>query len=380
MYVRRFLARLEQGNAAERAEVVSALAGLFCEQELDGDKRRQVTTAMFAVLDDPAVRVRKALAEGLADALHAPPAILQALCDDVCEVAAPVLARSPALSEGWLVDMCGAGSESHRVAIARRTRIGVPLAAALAEIGGVPSCLTLLANAGASVARSSLARMVERHRGDARLRSALLARDDLSPTLRHRLVGGLSEALSAMLADKGWLPGERAERLMSDVEERATLDVADGCEAANARELARVLHVDGKLTVTLLLRALVRAQLAFFEAAMAELTGAPAKRVAALLSDRSGSGFRSLYRKTRLPADGAGAIWAALDVLFEMGPIGSHGERLTAGRRMVERVLSRYEAVCGGEVDAFYALLTRLAADEAREAARADSGGYFKAA
>ena len=365
---------------AERAEVVGALARLFLEQELDCDKRQQVISAMLAVLDDPAARVRKALAEALADSIHAPQMILHALCEDICDVAAPVLAQSPALSEGWLVDMCGAGEEGHRVAIARRKEIGVPLAAAIAEIGGVPCCLTLLANPGAKVARSSLARMVERHREDARLRSALLARDDLSPMLRHRLVGGLSEALGMMIAEKGWLNSERTAKLMNDLQERATLEVACETPPEAAAQIVSAIHSEKGLTVTLLLRALVRGHLSFFEAAICELSGVPLKRVKGLLEDRTGDGFRSVYRKTKLPADGAGALWAALDVLFEMAPIDTAREQATAGRRMVERVLTRYETVCGGEVDAFYALLTRLAADEAREEVRSQTGGYFRAA
>ena len=380
MYVRRFLSRLEQGTATERAEVVGALARLFLEQVLDADKRQQVISAMLAVLDDPAARVRKALAEALADSIHAPQMILHALCEDICDVAAPVLTNSPALSEGWLVDMCGAGEEGHRVAIARRREISVPLAAAIAEIGGVPCCLTMLANSGAKVARSSLARMVERHREDARLRSALLARDDLSPMLRHRLVGGLSEALSTMIAEKGWLNSERTARLMSDVQERATLEVANDTTPETVGQIVSALHAEKGLTVTLMLRALVRGHLPFFEAAMSELSGVPLKRVQGLLGDRTGDGFRSVYRKTKLPADGAGALWAALDVLFDMAPIDTEREQITAGRRMVERVLTRYETVCGGEVDAFYALLTRLAADEAREEVRSRTGGYFRAA
>ncbi|MFN0264010.1 DUF2336 domain-containing protein [Tepidamorphus sp. 3E244] len=380
MYVRRFLSRLEQGSAAERADVVSALADLYLTKELDETKRAQVLTAMLAVLDDPAPRVRKALAESFADSFHAPQPILLALCEDISEVAAPVLSRSPALSEGWLVDMCGAGEEGHRVAIARRKDIGVPLAAALAEIGGVPSALVLLSNSSAQVARSSLARMVERHRDDARLRSALLARSDLSPMMRHRLLGGLSEALGTMIAERGWLTGDRTSRLMNEVQERAVLHVADVPDCADTDAIVAELHAKKELTVTLMLRALVRGQMTFFVSAIASLSRVPRKRVVSLLGDRSGDGFRSIYRKTGLPADGAGALWAALDVLFEMGPLDNQQEQLTAGRRMVERVLTRYETVCGGEVDAFYALLTRLAADEARAEAREATGGYFRAA
>ncbi|MEZ5878218.1 MAG: DUF2336 domain-containing protein [Tepidamorphaceae bacterium] len=305
---------------AERAEVVGALARLFLEQELDCDKRQQVISAMLAVLDDPAARVRKALAEALADSIHAPQMILHALCEDICDVAAPVLAQSPALSEGWLVDMCGAGEEGHRVAIARRKEIGVPLAAAIAEIGGVPCCLTLLANPGAKVARSSLARMVERHREDARLRSALLARDDLSPMLRHRLVGGLSEALGTMIAEKGWLNSERTAKLMNDLQERATLEVACETPPEAAAQIVSAIHSEKGLTeVTLLLRA--GAHTIFLRSRHLRTERCALKRVKGLLEDRTGDRFRSVYRKTKLPADSAGALWAALDVLFEMAPI-----------------------------------------------------------
>lgn len=380
MYLRRFLSRLEAGSAGERAEVVGALACMFFQEGFDAEQRNQVLTALTAVLEDPAPRVRRAMAEALADDVNVPAVLLQALCSDTCEVAEPILSRSPALGEAWLVDMCGAGDEGHRVAIARRPSVGVPLAAAIAEIGEVESCLTLLANPGARVARSSLARIVERHRGDARLRNALLARSDLPAMLRHRLVGGLSEALGEMVAAKGWMPAQRTERLVRDMQETATLEITDELDEATAYSLAASIHADGQLSVTLLLRALVRGQRTFFEAAMAELSGVPVRRVTELLAERSGAGLRSIYVKTGLPPEGGDCLWTAYDVLHEMEPLGTRHERLQAGRRIVERVLSRYEAVCGGEVDAFYALLIRLAADEAREEARAQAGGYFEAA
>ena len=164
------------------------------------------------------------------------------------------------------------------------------------------------------------------------------------------------------------------------MQERATLEVANDTTPETVGQIVSALHAEKGLTVTLMLRALVRGHLPFFEAAMSELSGVPLKRVQGLLGDRTGDGFRSVYRKTKLPADGAGALWAALDVLFDMAPIDTEREQITAGRRMVERVLTRYETVCGGEVDAFYALLARLAADEAREEVRSRSGGYFRAA
>ena len=102
--VRRFLAWAQSADAEARAEAASALARAYLHSELSAPVRAEAVLAMTALLDDPSVLVRQALAEALCHSSEAPRPLILALAADEPEVAAAVLRRSPVLTEADLVD------------------------------------------------------------------------------------------------------------------------------------------------------------------------------------------------------------------------------------------------------------------------------------
>ena len=87
------------------------------------------------MLNDPSVLVRRALAESLASAEGAPPDLVLGLACDQSDIAAPVLSRSPLLTDEQLIDCAAIGESDAQTAIASRPRLSAALAAAVAEIG-----------------------------------------------------------------------------------------------------------------------------------------------------------------------------------------------------------------------------------------------------
>ena len=133
--VRRFLAWAQSADAEARAEAASALARAYLHSELTAPVRAEAVLAMTALLDDPSVLVRRALAEALCHSSEAPRPLILALAADEPEVAAAVLRRSPVLTEADLVD-CGAnGDVVAQTALARRPNLPPGAAAALVESG-----------------------------------------------------------------------------------------------------------------------------------------------------------------------------------------------------------------------------------------------------
>ncbi len=380
MLVRRFLDRLSQGSPAERAEIVRALVRVYLEVPLDIQNKADAVTALTAILDDPSARVRRAMAEGLADAPEAPRVIVRAFVEDQADIADIVLSRSPVLTESELVDIVGGGYERARVAIAARPQVSVGLAAAIAEVAGPEACVMLLDNPGATITLSALRRMVERHRHDAVVRNALLERPELPLTLRQKLIDGLSEALGELVAFHDWLPPERARKVMSDVRDRAVIDLAMTCEPGRLRPLVEMLVAEKRITPALMIRALCLGNVRLFEESLSVMSGAPVKRVLALLDDRSGRGLAALFRKAGLPQASLPALRAVILAMREEAPDGSWRHQARIGQRMLERALTLHQSFADGEVDEFFALLGRLSADAAREEARSETGGYFRAA
>jgi hypothetical protein len=117
------------------------------------------------------------------------------------------------------------------------------------------------------------------------------------------------------------------------------------------------------------LRALLCGNVVLFEEALAELTDVPIERVAAIVHDPKGAGFRALYDRAGLPASSFAAFREALAAMREDGFQGELSGLAHLKRRMVERVLTRC-AEDAVDVEPLMTLLRRFAAEAAREEAR----------
>src|SRR3984885_5178963 len=80
--VRRFLAWAQSADAEARADGASALARAYLYSELTAPVRAEAALAMTALLDDPSVLVRRALAGALCRAREAPRTLILALAAD----------------------------------------------------------------------------------------------------------------------------------------------------------------------------------------------------------------------------------------------------------------------------------------------------------
>src|SRR6478735_7367002 len=77
--VRRFLAWAQSADAEARADGASALARSYLYSGLAAPERAEATLAMTALLDDPSILVRRALAEALCRASEAPRTLILGL-------------------------------------------------------------------------------------------------------------------------------------------------------------------------------------------------------------------------------------------------------------------------------------------------------------
>ena len=305
---------------------------------------------------------------------EAPHSLISALANDQSDIAAPVLSRSPVLSEAELIDCAAIGDAFSQSAIALRARVSVSVAAALAEVGAREAAISLAVNPGAELAEFSMRRMIERFGDDGEMREALLARPWLPATIRSQLVAAATASLTAFVVDCAWLTPERAQRLSRESRDKANvIIVAQTVEQdgrAGLRELARHLRNSGQLTPSLVLRALLSGRRDLFEFALAELSGLSENRVAGQLRDFRGAGFAALFTKAGLPAKFLPAFRAALEAQRE-SRLDTNSSDAELSLVMVERVLTACEELNDGELDRLMALLRRFEMEAALEKARA---------
>lgn len=370
MIVRRFLLWARTANAEARATGAAALAGAYLRSGMAEEDRSEAETALIALIDDPSPLVRRAIAEEVASSPRAPRNLILGLIADQGDVAALVLARSPILREGDLVDAAAIGDGLAQRAVAMRPHLPVGVCAALAEVGCEEALVTLAGNRTADIPDFSLERMIERAGECGPLREALLARDDLPAGLRQMIAGKVSDALATFVAGCGWLTPERSARLAREATERVAVALAAGGEESDAPAIVEVLRVNGKLTPGLMLRSLLSGEPALAEAAFVTLSELPAARIAALLRDRRGAGLKALYRKAGLPEALQPAFTAAIMALNLRGfDAGGRGQGID--RSLLREVLIACESLESEAAQGLMALLRRMDAEAAREEARA---------
>src|SRR6516165_6553742 len=242
MIVRDFLQWIRTAPASDRAEATSALARAYLYSDLSPDDLGAAEGAMLMLLDDPSPLVRRALADLLAASPSAPPAVVLALAADRPQIAAPVLALSPLFVDADLVDAVATGNEDLQIAIASRSGLQRPVAAALAEAGSAEACLVLAENRDAEMAAFSVDRILARFGDIAAIREALLARDDLAAATRLAMVARVSATLVDFVAARRWLDAEHARRIAREACEKATVSVAAETPATQMRSLIRHLR------------------------------------------------------------------------------------------------------------------------------------------
>jgi uncharacterized protein (DUF2336 family) len=364
--VRRFVRFAQCAGPEQRAEAASALARVYLHSNLAAPVRAEAELAMMALLDDPSPLVRRALANALSGAGVAPRPLILALAGDQPDVAAPVLQRSPVLTDADLVDCAAIGDTVAQHAIARRPDLKPGAIAALAEVGQRDAVLTLIGNLEAALGAGALARILERFGDDAEVREAMLERPSLPAGVRARIVVKTANGLSN--AALQWLPRERAERVAREARDQAICSIASSCPADERAELVRSLIACEVLTPALLLRSLLGGERDLFAEALAVLSGVPLRRVAAFILHPGGQGFAALALKAGLKSGVLIAFRAALAAIKAHVREPGDGLKLL----LVQKVIDECEWRDDPALAKVLALMWRFAA----EAARAEAVGY----
>ena len=369
MIVRQFISWVRTAPAGERAGATRALARAWLISDLSQGDRITAEGALLMLLDDPSPLVRQAMSDVFAASADAPPAIVAALAADQPDIALPVLEFSPLLLDADLVDLVATGCPQVQCAVARRVRLPVSVAAALAEVGDATAVLELIENPDVTLAPFSLERIVERHGDLAVIREALLQRESLPASVRLALATKVSATLAGFAAARDWITPDRANRLAAEATERSLLDIANLSEGEELSALIYHLRESGQLNASLVLRALLSGNASLFEAALVELTGLPQRRVTALAYGR-GAGLDALLTKAGFPRSTVPAFRAAVAAILETGFVETQNGVTRLQRRMVERVLMQCENEVASAHDTLLVLLRRFSVEAAREDAR----------
>ena len=295
---------------------------------------------------DAEVRVREALSVSLKHNPLLPHDVAVSLARDVESVALPVLSASEVLTGDDLVQIVqGQGSPGRLDAIAGRKQITAAVAAAIVDVGSERVVAKLLANPGADLSEPTLHKVVDKFGDSEAVQGPLVHRNVLPVTVAERLVTRVAEHLRAHLLSNHKISPDLALDIILQSRERATVGLAMGVDDSGLAALASQLKANGRLTGSLVLRAVCMGNLRFFEHAIAALAEIAPGNARILIHDPGHRGLETVWAKAGLLAPYLPVVRAALDVVAqtELDGLALDSERYA--RRIIERVLTQYETL-----------------------------------
>ncbi|HIJ38255.1 MAG TPA: DUF2336 domain-containing protein [Rhodospirillaceae bacterium] len=331
---------MTERSAESRVATVAKLAGEFDQGELS-DAERQLAEDIFRLLvKDAEVRVRQALAVHLKESAVLPHDVAVTLAQDVDQVALPILQYSKILTDQDLIAIVRSDNVTKQIAVTQRAEVSAQLSDALVETHNSDVVASLIGNQGAEISAQTLNKVEREFSDNPEIALSLQQR---SVTLAERLMTSVSEQLEEQLVQRHHLSDGMAADIMTQSRERATIALTAGADRDDVEGLVRHLRANGRLTPSLMLRAICVGDTAFFEAGIAELAKVPVTNAVRLIHDPGRLGFRAIYDKAELPDAAFPAFRCAMDVAAETEFDGGEMDRERYCRRMVERILTQYE-------------------------------------
>ncbi len=248
-----------------------------------------VRTAQVQALLDPIFlnliadaerQIRLRLAQKLAPFDWSPPRLINLLARDEIEIARPVIAASPVLSQADLARLLTDAGIEHQIEVARRPYVGREVVEIILD-QAEPEVLTALAgNDTAEIAPEAMQQLVEASRRIAGMRSPLARHPRLTTEMAERLYVWVGQLLRSAIVTRFRVDAQALDAAIAEaVKEAHCASQVAGCDDAPVdaeqeqmeRRLIAKLHTAGQLRASYLLRALREARLSLFETALATL-------------------------------------------------------------------------------------------------------------
>jgi len=305
---------VRRGSREKRAETLRRVTDLF----LGGHER--LSEVQIQVFDDVLghlmTRVESnalvELSDRLAPINNAPIKVVHTLArDDEIAIAGPVLSLSDRLTTQDLIEIAMAKSQSHLMAISKRSSLSEALTDTLIERGDWQVISRLAENAGARLSEKAYARLIDQPGADETLLEKLGLRFDIPMHLFRRLLERATEAVRTRLLALA-TPEKRDDirvilaSIPNEVLENEELD----CDFAAAQRLVEVIHGNGELDQLALLEFAKARQYAATVTALATLCSAPIDMIKQMLSDGRNESLL-------VPCKAAGLSWPALRALLQ---------------------------------------------------------------
>ncbi len=339
--------RLVKGATPEaRANAAHKICRRIDTAKLSPKDRENADQIMRILAEDAAALVRRTLAVTLRSSPNLPRDLAVRLARDIESVAAPILKHSPKLSEDDLIELLLASSPEKQVAIAERDQVSEAVVEVIAEHGNKDAVEAAALNEGASFSDRAYETTINRFENDDDIKSAIISRSSIPIHIAEKMVSLVSGELFDRLVNDHELPPQLAIEIASGARERATLDLVEQAgKTSDPGTFVQHLNLSGRMTPSLIMRAMCLGHMNFVEWAFAELAGVPHSKAWLMIHDAGNLGLKTIFERAGLPNGMFPAFKLAIEVFHENTMDGGEGDLARFRKRMTERVLTQFQAI-----------------------------------
>ncbi|NQW01165.1 MAG: DUF2336 domain-containing protein [Rhodospirillales bacterium] len=334
---------LADPSPAARVDAASKIAIGFNSGSFSQREHKLAEEIFRIMVSDAEIRVREAIAINLKNNPAIPHDVAQALANDVRRVALPILTYCEVLTDEDLIEIIRSHDEGKQIAIAGRVFVSEIISDSLINTKNENVVCRLVGNEGARISDMSFDKAVNTLGDSHKVQTAMIGRSSLPVTVAEKLVTKVSDVMRDQLLSRHPLTANTTMDLLLQSRERATVNLSSQSSAPDIRKLVKQLHQHGRLTPSLVVRALCMGDLRFFEFALSELANIPLINAQVLIHDPGHMGLQRLWTASNMPEQQLKTVQAAIAALSELEHDGEAHDRERFSRRLIERILSQYE-------------------------------------
>ena len=292
---------LSGGRDDVRVEIAQAVGNLLATESLNASELELAIDVLTVLARDIQEQVRAAVAKSVMSSSLLPRSLACQLANDVETVALPILKATKVLSDNDLIEIVKDGNLEKQLAIAGREEVGSRVVGALLEADRFEVTSAVVENASSEITEEQYHLIMARAEKQPALRLAMAERIHLPASVTAKLIDVAAEGILDRLVTSQGIPPFLADQMVDCAREAILTEQT--FEETSEDSLVNFVHhlrSQGKLTETLLLRALLEGYVPFFEAAFAELAGISVRNARAIMYYGGTEGLRKLFARTRL--------------------------------------------------------------------------------
>ncbi len=375
-----FMEVVEGGTVEQRKNLAAQLADFLGDPATSEAERALVAPVVLRLAVDAVPDVRKTLADRLVQlaSLHAD--ILFTLISDEDSIALPFLAATQALNHWQMMAILQVGDENRQAVLAGRHDIAPEAVEVVVTASSLEAAIALLDNQAVRLQDHHYHILYSRFGQVSVVTERMMEIPALPLDIRIMQTMRVSNRMHQLMAERGWVPANDAADLVEDAQEAAILEILIGASAAELNHVIPFMVSKRMLTSSILVRAACLGEMAVVERSLAHLSCLPAQRVRDLMKQEGLLGYRSLHKKAGLPQSCYGILQAACDVAADTEEEGAVLPSEQFGRRLIEVLMTRYEAMPPPERANHMEIIGRYAEDRVRTIAKRLKADIVRAA